>query len=674
MAKPGIMQLWRAYRKADPSIQQRAVAYLSNPDAWLQQLLTGGGDGAAGVTVNERTAMETSSVFAAVTKLAKIIASLPILLYRRLDNGGKDRAVDHPLYKVLHLKPNGEQTAFAFIEMLAGHALLYGDAYAQIERTAGGRVTALWPLLAWKMRPFRKNGQLIYEYTTEDERTVRFGRDKILHIPGFSFDGVSGIRPIKYMRDTLGVSIAVDQYGARFFANDSTPGGVLTTDQKISNDAYERMRSSWEKAHTFTNRHRIAILEQGLKFQEMMLSPDKAQFLETRKHQVTESARIFDLPPHMIGDLERATFTNIEHQGIEFLTFDLQPTLVRWEQAITVQLIPDTEIDQGYFVQFLVDALLRADINTRYSAYRTAREIGVMSANEIRSRENMNPIEGGDTYYIPLNWQDANNPVVLQEPDVEPESEEENSRAVRFPVRVDREYETRAALLRSRIAHSYRHVFKDAIDKVIKRERADIRKAIDEFLVGRSSTEFEIWMRGYYQKLPEDIQRRVTPVYQSIIESIRSEIEDELRKPIDADMDKLLKAYVDAYIKRYIYYSTDALMQNMHDIDALAATVDGWQAKRGAHEALSETTRSANAITRSLFIAAGITLFRWVAIGSETCDFCKQLDGKVVGKESTFVLEGSAVESESGKTLGVQRKVMHPPIHDGCVCMIAAEG
>ncbi len=358
------------------------------------------GSTASGKTVNERTAMQTTAVYACVRILAETIASLPLHTYRYTING-KEKATDHQIYRLLADEPNPEMTSFVLRETLMGHLLLWGNAYAQIIRDGRGRVLALYPLLPNKMTVDRtEKGELYYIYNKEGQSyTLR--NDEVLHIPGLGFDGLIGYSPIAMAKNAIGMAIATEEYGAKFFANGANPGGVLEHPGVVKDPA--RVRESWNSVYQgSSNAHRVAVLEEGMKFQSIGIPPEQAQFLETRKFQINEIARIFRIPPHMIGDLEKSSFSNIEQQSLEFVMYTLDPWVVRWEQSIKRVLFSADE-KKDYFVKFNVDGLLRGDYQSRMNGYAVGRQNGWLSANDIRELENMNRISeelGGDLYLI----------------------------------------------------------------------------------------------------------------------------------------------------------------------------------------------------------------------------------------------------------------------------------
>ena len=367
------------------------------------------GGSAAGKRVNERSAMQMTAVYSCVRILAEAVAGLPLHLYRYKEDGGKEKALDHPLYLLLHDEPNPEMSSFVFRETLMTHLLLWGNAYAQIIRNGLGEVMALYPLMPDRMAVDRDDkGQLYYEYTTSADDApiskgsiVRLKPSDVLHIPGLGFDGLVGYSPIAMAKNAIGLAIATEEYGSKFFANGAQPSGVLEHPGTIKDP--QRVRDSWmSQFGGSANSNKIAVLEEGLKYTPISISPEQAQFLETRKFQINEIARIFRVPPHMVGDLEKSSFSNIEQQSLEFVKYTLEPWLVRLEQSIQRTLFSADE-KKRYFVRFNVEGLLRGDYASRMNGYAVGRQNGWMSANDIRELENLDRIpaeEGGDLYLI----------------------------------------------------------------------------------------------------------------------------------------------------------------------------------------------------------------------------------------------------------------------------------
>ena len=363
----------------------------------------------SGKTVTERTAMQMTAVYSCVRILAEAVAGLPLHLYKYTQNGGKEKAIDHPLYRLLHDEPNPEMSSFVFRETLMTHLLLWGNAYAQVIRNGKNEVIALYPLMPNKMTVDRdSNGQLYYSYyrgsdeaIRDTQNTVILKPSDVLHIPGLGFDGLVGYSPIAMAKNAIGMAIACEEFGAKFFANGAAPSGVLEHPGTIKDPS--RVRDAWQSQFGgSSNSGKVAVLEEGMKYTPISISPEQAQFLETRKFQINEIARIFRVPPHMVGDLEKSSFSNIEQQSLEFVKYTLDPWVIRWEQSIQRALLSHDE-KAVYFAKFNLEGLLRGDYQSRMNGYAIGRQNGWMSANDIRELENLDRIpaeEGGDLYLI----------------------------------------------------------------------------------------------------------------------------------------------------------------------------------------------------------------------------------------------------------------------------------
>ena len=364
----------------------------------------------SGKPVNERTAMQTTAVYACVRILAEAVASLPLHVYEYQDDGGKKLVHDHPLYYLLHDEPNPEMTSFVFRETLMSHLLIWGNAYAQIIRDGAGRVLGLYPLLPDKMEVQRDDkGNIYYVYSRNSDENptfkeygnIKLKAEDVLHIPGLGFDGLIGYSPIAMAKNAVGMTLACEEYGASFFANGANPGGVLEHPGVLKDPS--KVRESWNSVYRgVNNAHKIAVLEEGMKYQQIGIPPEEAQFLETRKFQINEIARLYRIPPHMVGDLDKSSFSNIEQQSLEFVKYTLDPWVIRWEQSLQRSLLLPREKGK-YFIKLNVDGLLRGDYQSRMNGYAVGRQNGWFSANDIREMENMNPIpdeQGGNLYLI----------------------------------------------------------------------------------------------------------------------------------------------------------------------------------------------------------------------------------------------------------------------------------
>jgi len=361
----------------------------------------------AGKIVNERTSLQVTAVYACVRIISEAVASLPIHIFAELADGSRERLATHPLYTLLRYEPNEEMTAFVFWETLMSHLLLWGNCYAQIIRDGRGQVRALYPLLPDRIDVSRnERGRIIYTYSPDggerqikrDSREIVLNADEVFHVPALGFDGLIGYSPIAVIKNAIGMALAIEEYGSRFFANGARPGGVLETTKTVKNA--DQVREDWNSLFRGSgNANKIAVLEEGLTYKPVSVPPEDAQFLESRKFQLNEIARIFRVPPHMLGDLDRATFNNIENLSLDFVKYTLDPWLIRLEDAIRKSLFLPSE--KGlYYAKFNVDGLLRGAYRERMEGYRVGIQNGFMSQNDVRALEDLNPIEDGDTYAV----------------------------------------------------------------------------------------------------------------------------------------------------------------------------------------------------------------------------------------------------------------------------------
>lgn len=367
-----------------------------------------GADEAFGITgtgtVTEEKALSIDAVYACVNLYARTVASLPLILYEKGGNG-KVRAVNHPLYNLLHNEPNPNMTSHTFRKMLEASLKLWGNAYAWIEFDKYYRVKALWPLPPANVFPqrSRRTGELFYDTVLFDGTLRRFRAYEMVHIPGLGFDGISGRSPIRQFAETMGLNIAVKKYGNKFFTNGARPSGVLEHPGTLSEQAQKRIEKKFEQRYSgVENSGKTILLEEGMKYQQIGVPPEEAQFLESRKYGVNEIARIFGVPPHMIADLEHATFSNIESQDINFAKHSIVPECVNWEQELMRKLLNDKERER-YEIEFNMEGLVRGDLQSRYQAYAIGIQWGFLAPNDIRAKENMGKLDSGNNTYTPLN-------------------------------------------------------------------------------------------------------------------------------------------------------------------------------------------------------------------------------------------------------------------------------
>ena len=384
--------------RGDSSNKKETRSQLTDISWW--KTVFSGASTYSGETVTQDTALRQPAVFACVRVISEDVASLPIKIYSRVSDKVREPIDSHPVAKLLHSRPNSEMTPFTFKETMTAHVLLYGNAYAEIERDNSGTPIGLWILLPENMAVEITDGKVWYVYNG----SVRIPSDNILHIKGLGHDGILGYSPIGYARETIGMSQAMEKSGGTFFANSSRPSGVLSHPAKLSEDAAKRLRQGWDGMYSGSgNLGKTAILEEGMKWASLSIPHSDAQWLEARQYALQDICRIYRMPPHMIQDLSRATYSNIESQQIQYMQGTLMPWLRRWEEEISRKLLGVD--DKSIYAEFLAEEALRGNTIDRFAAYRTARESGWLSINEIRKRENLNSIgEAGDQYIQPLNF------------------------------------------------------------------------------------------------------------------------------------------------------------------------------------------------------------------------------------------------------------------------------
>ena len=450
--------LARFYHKIK-SINFRTTA--RDPAQWLIDWVHGGNQSASGIMVNEDNALSYSPFWAGVRIIAGDIGSLPLITYRR-NGDDKERAYNHKVYSLLNERPNEYVDAITFREVLQNHVLTYGNGYAEIQRDGGGRPYALWPLLPDKtFRKIAENDIPYYEIHTPAGKENKYLADyNVLHIKGLGFDGLTGYNVVAYHKESLGLGMATKKYGAGFFGNGANPGGVLEHPGTLGPEAAKRLRESWNDLHSgLDNAHRMAILEEGMKFSATGVTPEQAQALETQKFSVDDTARILNLPPHKLASLDRATFSNIEHQGLDYLTTTLHYWFRKWEQECNYKLFLPGERPR-YFVRFLIESFLRGDIKTRYEAYSKGRQWGWLSINDVRRLEDMNSIgEKGDDYLEPMNMKPAGeDPPAPVPPPVTPKAEPEDDD--------------------EKVRNAHRKVVTELCGRICRKEASALRKAL----------------------------------------------------------------------------------------------------------------------------------------------------------------------------------------------------
>jgi len=647
-------------------------------DPALAEWFGEGRETAAGETVTPTTAMRASAFLAGVRYIAETFASLPAHLYRRgRDPRAKERAVDRPLYNRLHDQPNRWQSSFEWRDMQQHHVMLRGNAYAELVPSTELPPFEIVPLHPDRVTPFwAPSGERAYQYRpplgTADGRPSRvILQAEMLHVAFMPDDGLVGVSVLKHAKETIGRALAASRYASRLYAGDNMPRGVLTHPKSLSKPVREELREEWEKRHRgATNAKRIAILAEGMKFEPTGMTNEDAQTIEFLNLDVADIARILRIPPHKLGDLTKATFSNIEHQAIEAVVDTIRPWLVRWEQRINLDLLTPAERRQ-YFAEFLVDGLLRGDTASRWDAYAKGWGIGAFSQNDILESENRPPVEGGDERFVPLNMRP------LSQVLAEGGSGRGGNPPAPSPRALPGRKETRSLEHLLRLRDAYRPLFAEAARRTLRREADAIERQFRKMVGARSTrslTEFDGWVDQYYEGFSDVAGQGVLPVAASYADAVRTPAAEMAGVEPDAvDLGVFAAAYAAAYAVRHIARSKEGLRAALTgDPEAVLNNVDGllagWRTDRADRIAAHETVQAGSAFARESWRQVGVTRLTWAAAGG-ACPLCQSLDGQTVGIEQEFVSAGDLVAGDGVTTL-VASKTLHPPLHQGCVCSV----
>jgi len=461
-------------------------SFAENPAQWLIDFF-GGRSSSTGVVVNERSALQSARVWASVRNVAEDLGSLPCHAYRRTAEG-REEDPDFHLHPIFNEVANEEMDSLQYIESQQAHLMFSRNCYAEIVRNGRGQVVALWPLHPDRVRVVRVDGVLVYLVTLPDgHRDPATGlpykalaREKVFHLKAMALDGVSGESSTGVHAEVIGLTVALERQAGFFLQNGAQPGGVFQTDKKLSDQAYARLLKSLEKRHGGIEKtNRAALLEEGLKWHSTGVPPRNAQHVESRRFQAEEIAAIYRQPAHMIGDLSRATFANIEHQGIEYVVYTIRPYAVRWEKGIKHQLMTPAE-RRTHYLEFKLDALLRGDSVSEAAALQVMRQNGIINADEWRRLKNMNPQPdgAGRVYLVNGNMVPVGRVLAAPAPGAAPAP----------PGDPDPDPGPGDDVVRALAS-----VFEDAFARAMRKEQLAVRRAAKKPLA-----EFEDWARDFY--------------------------------------------------------------------------------------------------------------------------------------------------------------------------------
>lgn len=666
-------------------MEQRAR--IENPavpisSASIVEALGLGYDTPAGVSVNHDKAMGITAFWCGVRAISQTIAGLPLQVYKKVDQNKRQLALEHPTYRLLFKRPNKFMSAFTFKEMRTAHILTWGNNYAEIERDGAGRPIALWPLLPDRtgveiVKKGTRNiitGQAAHDQIAADYEKVYYtiingvrvwlSADRVLHVPGLSFDGLRGYNVVKVHRDSLGLTVATNEYGAQFFGNSARPSGFLSHPGTPGKDDRTQLREEWNQMHQgLTKAQRTAVLWGGMKWETISLPPEEAQFLGTKEMQIGEVARILNINPILLQHFTKVTTWGT---GVgEFLTaygkLTIAPWLERDEDVLDWDMFLESEKDV-YYTKYNLTALTRGDPESQARVLEIERRNGVRSADEWRELLDENPIPDGlgQGYYMPLNMADIR------------QMQERPTEDLPAPQRSVRE--KRSAVMRQRLRDAHLSAFEDGVRRYLKRDTEALTKAIKRAFESGGDPVISLnrWIEEFYPGQEQYIARVMLPLVTALSSVIASEAAEEVAAETE-DITVFANEYTENLARREAGSSRGQILALMKEAkteelqETLTTRSAEWTDHRPGKVAADEIVRVASGAARWAWTAAGMSYLVWRA-NPGACEICQQLDGKRIGIKEYFLVPG-----ESSGSLMAGSNVGGPPAHGGCRCDISVE-
>jgi len=626
-----------------------------------------GGPTASGAVVSEKTALKYLTVARCVMLISADLARLPLILYRRMSDGSKIQMVDHPLFDILKNAPNQETNSFQWRESGNGHVELWGNHYSEILRnTYTGDVKALVQLPDPGIVTVERDDKGVIKYRWRDKKGPQVRtRAQIFHVPGFGFNGLIGLSVINIIRESIGLGLANDEFASRYFSNGMNVGAVMNIPQPLGENKEEYLKAIQLQYAGLKNSHGLLVTENDEKFTQLSMPLRDAQFLEGREFQKAEIAGFYGVPSHKVGIYKQNTNrNNTEQENQGYLDSCLIHRITRYETCISQQLLTKKDRQFGLFAEFNVAGLLRADAAGRAEFYNKIFQVGGISPNEIRAKENMNPDKSpaADKKYVMLNMVPLDMAGDLAEPK---KPEEKGQRSI----------EHRGGIIvRDRISRQYHPLFIRAAEKIVNLESNAIKRKVDLYRKQRAVPEMKSWLESFYNDMPEKIKREIGPVFQSFAGAVIDASATEIGVDVtEQDFKRFVSDYIDVYATRHSSSSLGQMVALLDgELDGLIERADEWTETRPEKIASRETVQGSSALFQAVAFSVGLGTY-WRIRGAKTCPYCKELNGKRVKSGQSFVNDGDELNPKAGtgpmKFRGIKA---HPQLHQGCDCYLSA--
>lgn len=641
---------------------------LTSPKQWLIDFFGGGGESESGSVVNENSMLSISAVWCAVNFLASNVASLPCPVLKT-DGRQRIKQKSHYLHQRLNVTANPEMTAMVWRETCIYYQSFWGTALSLIVRDGQRQVSELWPIHPDRVsRVFRKRGKLKYDITMTDGTQKTFDQDRIFRVPGLGY-GVLGMSMMEHSRDSMGLMLAMRSFANLFFKNGSNMGVVFEHPTSLGEKAHANLTRSLAKAYSGLGKsHKAMVVEEGMKVQKLGVDPEKSQLLDGRKFSVTDVARWFNLPPHVLKDLSNSNYSNMQQQSLELITYSFRPWFVRLEQSYEAFLLRDFE-RKTMSVRHNANALMRGDEQSRGEYYRMRFGTGSITPNEIRMLEDENPIEEpwADQTYLQLNLVPTKDLAEIQADDGQQRSAEKRS--------VEKRSFEQIVNARDKITKRYTPLLSEALTEVISLESKALSAELEKQLEDRGKSDFSDWVNEFYDSFPGTIDKNLRSVFVSYAESMQDVVAGEIDLDPDdyGDISRETNSYLAGYSRQYISSSRGQIFQQLEEddgLEAVRARVDEWKEKRLDKEMSETKTGIASMVARSVILGGGYALV-WRTRG-KSCPMCNQLNGrKITKKNQAFTDSSEDFTDKAGKTVNY-RRTLYAPLHKGCDCVLTA--